>query len=120
MTNSDAGMALVAEIMQAIGREYGWPGFAPRVITPIAMAVDTMRRYTGVYSRPGTPFQLSISVEDGRLMATQAGAAPFELLPTGRNVFTPAVDAPPFRFERDAAGNVAALVVGGTRLARMP
>jgi hypothetical protein len=76
--------------------------------------------HAGVYSLAGTPIQLSISVEGGRLMATQRGAAPFELLPTGTNVFTPAVDAPPFHFERDAAGNVATLVVGGTRLARMP
>jgi CubicO group peptidase (beta-lactamase class C family) len=120
MTNSDAGMALVGEIMQAIATEYGWPGFAPRVITALAMAADTMREYAGVYSLAGTPSQLSIAVQGGRLMATQAGAAPFELLPTGTNVFTPAVDAPPFRFERDTAGKVAMLVVGGTRLARMP
>jgi CubicO group peptidase (beta-lactamase class C family) len=120
MTNSDGGMGLVGEIMQAIAREYGWPGFAARVITPLAMAADTMRQYAGVYSLAGTGFQLRIAVQDGRLMATQAGAAPFELLPTATNVFTPAVDAPPFRFERDTAGNVATLVVGGTRLARMP
>jgi CubicO group peptidase (beta-lactamase class C family) len=120
MTNSDAGMALVGEVMQAIAREYRWPGFAPRVISPLAMPADAMRQYAGVYSLAGTPFQLSVSVEDGRLMAMQPGAAPFELLPTGTNVFTPAVDAPPFAFERDAAGKVATLVVGGTRLARMP
>jgi hypothetical protein len=35
-------------------------------------------------------------------------------------VFTPLADAPPFRFERDSAGRITTLVVGGTRLERQP
>jgi CubicO group peptidase (beta-lactamase class C family) len=34
MTNADTGAALVAEIVHAIAREYGWPGYAPRVVSP--------------------------------------------------------------------------------------
>lgn len=29
MTNSDAGMALASEIINAIALEYDWPGFIP-------------------------------------------------------------------------------------------
>jgi CubicO group peptidase (beta-lactamase class C family) len=120
MTNSDAGMAVVGEIMQAIAREYGWPGAAPRMVTPLAMSAESMREYAGRYTLAGTRLELSIAAEDGRLMATQTDARPFEIVPTAANVFTPLVDAPPFRFERDGAGKVTALVVGGTRLERQP
>jgi CubicO group peptidase (beta-lactamase class C family) len=118
MTNSDAGMALVGEILQAIAREYRWPGFVPRMITPLAMTPDAMRAYAGRYALAGTALQLRIALEDGRLMARQGDGAPFELVPTQTNVFAPTIDAPPFVFERDSAGTVTTLVVGGTRLSR--
>ena len=120
MTNSDAGMALIGEILQAIAREYGWPGFAPRFITPIAVALETLRDYAGRYARAGVSTELRIAVADGRLGARQGDAPAFEVVPTGPDVFTPLVDAPPFRFERDAGGKVVALAVGGMRLERLP
>jgi hypothetical protein len=120
MTNSDAGGVVAAEIIQAIAREYGWPGFSQGVITPIAMSPETMRQYVGMYLLTGSKVQLSIAVEDGQLMATQTGGAPFELVATGTDVLTPLVDAPPFRFERDSGGRVTTLVVGTVRLTRTP
>ena len=118
MTNSDDGMAIAGDILQAIGREYGWPGSRPRVITPLALAPDAMREYTGRYDLPSSDFQVMISVDDGRLIATRPGAAPFELVPTQSNVFAPTIDAPPFVFQRDSSGAVTNLLVGGTRLVR--
>ncbi len=120
MTNSDDGMALVGEIMQAIGQEYGWPGFAPRLVTALVLTDEQLRAYGGRYKLAGTSFQLSVAVENGRVMATRDGAAPFELVPTAANLFTPTIDAPPFRFERNASGAVTVLVVGDTRLTRDP
>ncbi|MFN2564415.1 MAG: serine hydrolase domain-containing protein [Gemmatimonadaceae bacterium] len=120
VTNSDDGMTLVGEIMLAIAKEYGWPGLAPRVIVPIAMSAEQMQEFAGRYTRAGPPLELSVALEDGRLIAMQTARRPFELVPTGPNLFTPAVDAPPFRFERNAAGAVATLVVGGTRFQRAP
>ena len=120
MTNSDAGMGLASEILGAIAREYGWPGFAPRVLVPLAISAETMREYAGRYALRGQALELTVAVEDGRLIGTQSGALPFELVPTGANVFTPVVDAPPFRFERDSLGRIATLVVGGARLERVP
>jgi CubicO group peptidase (beta-lactamase class C family) len=120
MTNSDNGMAIVGEIMQAIAGEYGWPGFAQRVVVPLAMTAEAMGEYAGRYVLAGRPLELRIAVEDGRLMARQGDGSPFELVRTGRDAFTPLVDAPPFRFERDSAGKITTLVVGGTRLERRP
>jgi CubicO group peptidase (beta-lactamase class C family) len=120
MTNSDAGMALVGEIMQAIAREYRWPGFAPRVVVALAMTADAMGEYAGRYVLAGRPLELRIAVADGQLIARQGDGTPFELVRTGTDVFTPLVDAPPFRFERDSAGKITTLVVAGTRLERQP
>jgi hypothetical protein len=77
-----------------------------------------MREYTGRYDLPSSDFQVMISVDDGRLIATRPGAAPFELVPTQSNVFAPTIDAPPFVFQRDSSGAVTNLLVGGTRLVR--
>jgi CubicO group peptidase (beta-lactamase class C family) len=118
MTNSDDGMAIAGDILQAIGREYGWPASAPRMITPLAVASETMRDYAGRYQLPSSEFQVNIALDDGRLMARRPGAVPFELVPTQANVFAPTIDAPPFVFERDSSGAVTTLVVGGTRLVR--
>ncbi len=118
MTNSDDGMAVASDILQAIGREYGWPGSRPRMITPIALAPDVMVEYAGRYDLPSSDFQMTISVDNGRLMAARPGGAPFEIVPTQSNVFAPTIDAPSFVFQRDSLGAVTTLVVGGTRLVR--
>jgi CubicO group peptidase (beta-lactamase class C family) len=120
MTNSDGGSAVAAEIIQSIAREYAWPGFTQRVITPIAIAPETASQYAGVYALPNARVTLTIAVDGGRFMATQSGGTPFELVPTGTDVFAALMDAPPFRFERDASGNVKTLIVGNARLARVP
>jgi CubicO group peptidase (beta-lactamase class C family) len=121
MTNSDDGSRLASEILQAVAAEYGWPGVAPRVITPIAVSQETMRELAGLYVLLGArPVEMRIEVRDGRLMGTQGTGSPIELVPTGTNVFTPVIDAPPFRFERDSAGKVTRLIVGSARLERQP
>lgn len=118
MTNSDAGMAVAGDVLQAIAREYGWPGYAPRVITPLVVTAETLREYAGRYDLPNTQFHVTITLEEGRLIATRPGVPPFELVPRQANVFTPTIDAPPFVFQRDSAGAVTTLVVGDTRLVR--
>jgi hypothetical protein len=65
--------------------------------------------------------QIAVALgDDGRLMARQGEGTPFELVPTGTNLFTPTIDAPLVRFERTGSGAVTALVVGNTRLERQP
>ena len=120
MTNSDNGSAVAGEVVQAVAREYGWPGFAPRVVTPIASTPETLREYAGVYALSGGQVRLTIAVDEDRLMATQGSGSPFELVPTRADFFIPLVDAAPFRFERDSAGKLTTLVVGNARLERLP
>jgi CubicO group peptidase (beta-lactamase class C family) len=120
MTNSDGGSAVAAEIIQSIAREYDWPGFTQRVITPVAIAPETASQFAGVYALPNSRITVTIAVEGERVTATQSGGTPFELVPTGTDLFAALMDAPPFRFERDASGNVKTLIVGNARLARVP
>jgi CubicO group peptidase (beta-lactamase class C family) len=120
MANSDLGGFLVEEILLAIAKEYGWPGYAPREIVPIAVAPEVLNQYAGVYSLPGGPLRLTVKVENGQLMIMQGNGPWFEAIPTAPDAFTAAVSAPPLRFERDAAGKVVALMAGDTRLARVP
>ena len=118
MTNSDEGMAIASEVLQAIGREYGWSASAPRMIKALALAPDMLGQFAGRYNLPSSDFQFVIAVEDGRLMAGRPGAAPFELVPTQANVFAPTIEAPPFAFQRDSSGAVTSLMIGGTKLVR--
>jgi CubicO group peptidase (beta-lactamase class C family) len=118
MTNSDDGATLASEIIQAIAREYGWPGFTPRVVIATPMPAETIQEYEGRYTLEGAPIELLVAVEDGRLTAAQPGTPPVELVPTAADLFTPLGDVPPFRFERGSGGRIMAVIVGGTRLGR--
>lgn len=120
LTNSDMGGALADEILQAIGREYGWPGYPRAELVPIAMAPDAIRQYAGVYALPGGQLRLTVAVEADRLIVRVGGDAPVEIVPTGTDTFTPTAPAPPVRFERDSAGRVVALLAAGMRFERVP
>jgi CubicO group peptidase (beta-lactamase class C family) len=120
MSNSDIGGLLVEEILQAVAREYGWPGFRPREIVPIAIAPEALNQYVGVYALPGAPLRLTVRADSGRLMVMQAGSQWFEVIPTAADAFAPTVPAPPLRFERDTSGRVVALFAGDRRLERVP
>ena len=120
MTNSDNGGRIAAEVVQAVAREYGWPGFAPRVVVPVAMSADALREYEGRYVVPGAATEVTLALDGARLTLRQGAGTPIELVPTGQDLFTPLGDAPAFRFERDGSQKITAMVAGGTRLERRP
>jgi CubicO group peptidase (beta-lactamase class C family) len=120
MSNSDIGGLVVEEIMHAIAREYGWPGYAPREIVSIAVTPETLEQYTGAYALSSTPLRLTVRADSGRLMVMQPGSGWIEVIPTAPDAFMPTVPAPPLRFERDASGRVVALMAGERRLERVP
>ena len=119
MTNSDLGSAVADEIVLAIAREYGWPGYRPREIVPIVLTPEAMSQYAGVYAVPGGTLRLTVSVDGGRVMVTQSGT-PIEVVPTAPDAFAPTVPASPLRFERDSSGKIVALRAGDRRLERVP
>jgi CubicO group peptidase (beta-lactamase class C family) len=118
MANSDEGGVLVAEIMAALAREYGWPGAAAQEIVAAAVTPGVLESYTGRYTLPNTPIELLVSRENGMLFFGMAGGQKAELVPMGRDQFRDAIGGGEVRFERGRDGRVAAMTVGGERLPR--
>ncbi|MDF1502780.1 serine hydrolase domain-containing protein [Roseisolibacter sp. H3M3-2] len=119
MTNSDLGATVASELIAAVAREYGWPGYAQREIVPVPVAPAILDSLAGRYADPaGRAFVASRDGEDLRVVAP--GGQRYQLIPTGRDAFAFAHDGGPMRIERDAAGAVAALVVDRQRYPRQP
>lgn len=49
MTNSDNGMVLANELIQAVSDVYGWPDFKPRRETPVAADAAALAPYLGAW-----------------------------------------------------------------------
>lgn len=118
MTNSDAGSRLVDEIIGAVAREYGWPGFAPRTIRPVATTAEGLRAYAGTYATQGGT-QVRVTAEGTALWLILPWGERRELVPTGdEHVESP--EGGSGRFIRAADGRVVAVVLGDDRLERVP
>lgn len=116
MTNSDQGGIVAQEIVLAAARVYGWPGIEPRVITPIALDSAALDAYVGVYQVPAA--RLTVSRQGDRLMLAEDDDAPLELIPTAADAFVYMGGGFTVRFERNAAGEVVALLAMNSRVPR--
>ncbi len=117
MTNSDTGSPLAQEVILAVARVYGWPGLAPREITPAPVDPAALADYTGTYAVGGT--RLEVTVQGERLMLSEDGGTPLELVPTGADAFMYLGRGITLTFERDADGAVTAIRAGAARAERM-
>ncbi|MGH7443887.1 MAG: serine hydrolase, partial [Longimicrobiales bacterium] len=119
MTNGDGGSDLAMEIMRAIAHEYDWPGFQPNERAAVALDSAQMRTLAGTYRAaiPGDDDPLVIEIaRDGDQLVANVPAAGWR----GRPLRASAPDTLFFlensavlAFERDAAGEVRAVVVNG-------
>lgn len=111
MTNADDGSALVGEILDAIGREYGWPdatGTTDQAGVTIALA--SLAGFAGEWTGEGLA-RLTIAVADGRLLLGLAGQPPLPLSAIGEAAFIAEVVNAEVRFERHEVGAVDQLIV---------
>ncbi len=118
MINGDGGPPILAEVMQAIGAEYGWPEYRPKEIVPVAMDSTAFDQLAGTY-RTTTPFPLEVQVtRDGSTFYLEAPgrAAKTEIVPTGPATFATVTDGQPFSFTVGAKGRATAVVLGGGSL----
>jgi hypothetical protein len=116
MSNSDSGDQLVSEIVQALARTYQWPGNAARELIPAALSPEALRAYVGVYAVPGSAVRVTLELENGALFGSQTGGDRTELIPLQGDLLALLVNGPVLRVERDAAGQVVALLIGAQRL----
>ncbi|MGZ8456825.1 MAG: serine hydrolase domain-containing protein [Gemmatirosa sp.] len=119
MTNSDVGAAVASDVVSAVAREYGWPGFAQREIVPVALDSAALEAIAGRYAAPdGRPY---VASRDGSDLAVVAPSGQrFALVATGPDTFAFTDSGNPLRIERDAQGRPAALLLGPQRYARLP
>lgn len=117
MTNSDNGGMLAQEIVLAAARVYGWPGLEPRKVTPYAVAPSDLDAYVGTYRVADV--RLDVTRAGDRLLIVQDGGEAMELVPTEVDTFVHMGAGFTLEFERDEAGGVAAIRVGGTRAERV-
>ncbi len=119
MTNSDAGGLLAAEMSAAVAREYGWPGLEPREIVPVAIDSAKLLEVAGRYGAADGGIFTASREGDDLLVVTPTGRR-VRLVATGADQFTMIEGGSVMRLERDAAGRVAALLLGPERYARQP
>jgi CubicO group peptidase (beta-lactamase class C family) len=110
MTNSDTGGALIQEIMFAIAREYGWPGYGPKVRTAVKIDPGIFKQYVGRYQLQAG-FIITISARRGHLFAQATNQPELELFPESVTTYF-ATDANiEAVFEHSAAGRITALEI---------
>lgn len=114
MTNGDAGIDLIPEILRAVARSYGWKALLPeeRAVAKVDPAV--LSRYVGVYAITGLA-NLTVSVKGGRLYADvpQLAPTPFELLAQSPTRFFILQNGLTAEFVTDAGGAVTRINIGG-------
>lgn len=116
LTNSDAGNALVREVIGAVGREYGWAGLREvKEYAEVAIEPGLLDGYVGNYQlAPG--FVITITRAANQLSAQATGQGAFPIFPEGDRAFFAKVTELQIRFETDAQGKATGLTLtqGGT------
>lgn len=118
MTNADAGASVASELLLAIATEYGWPGYSPREIVPVAIAPARLRSYVGRYGSAGQPIQVTVEVDGTGLVMTTPDGVRREFVPVAEHRFRPVAGGGDATFDVDASGAVTTLNVAGQRLPR--
>ena len=107
MTNSDAGAAILQDIVRAVAREYHWPGLEPIVRTKGSADPAVYKDFAGRYELPvrSPPVVLRIEAADGRLFL-RTGPRRSELVPEDPSTFFTLDSDLRIRFVRDPSGRV--------------
>ncbi len=110
MINSNEGAEIIPEIMRAIAKEYGWPGYVtepPQAVPGIAASLRTsVGRYT---SEAGHEFH--VTEGKGVLWLKSGAQNPVQLKAMSPHIFfAPALNVT-VSFERDRGGKITGLVL---------
>jgi hypothetical protein len=110
MLNSNQGWPLMEEIVRAIAKEYGWPGYLPAERVPAEIDPRALDALSGTYElRPDYP--VTITRQDNRLLLQWRDQEAIPLYPeTEAKYFARVVEAE-VTFLRDAEGAVEALTL---------
>jgi len=85
MVNSNEGAPLLDEVLRAIAKEYGWPGYFDEE-EAIAASADTLDAYAGEYAAPGG-FRATVTRRQAGLLLAAGAQPPLELWPASADRF---------------------------------
>jgi CubicO group peptidase (beta-lactamase class C family) len=117
MTNSDDGLLVATELIQAVAREYGWKGLEPRVIAPATLTQAQVAEVAGSYGHG----MVVISANGGKLGLIYGGVS-VDLIPLGADDFVadPAGANVSLKVGRGPGGKVSTVAAMGLTIARDP
>jgi CubicO group peptidase (beta-lactamase class C family) len=114
MTNGDAGNQLIAEILRAVARSYGWKALEPEKRSVVAVDPAILARYAGVYEIPSVA-KLTVTFSGGRLYVAAPVLAPqpFELMAQSPSQFFIQSLGMTLEFAADAGGAPTKINIAG-------
>jgi CubicO group peptidase (beta-lactamase class C family) len=114
MTNGDAGIDLVPEILRAVASAYGWKALQPEERAVVAVDPAVLARYAGLYEIAGLA-KVTLTVNDGRLYAAipQLSPDPFELMAQSPTQFFITSNGLTAEFVMDANGAPTKINIAG-------
>jgi CubicO group peptidase (beta-lactamase class C family)/dienelactone hydrolase len=86
MINSNEGFVLLDEVLRAVAKEYGWPGFFEEEEKAVTAPSEALDRYAGEYTAAGG-FRATVTRREGGLLLAREGQPPLELWPASQDRF---------------------------------
>jgi hypothetical protein len=103
---------LVDDVLEAIAREYGWPGYLPRRPARTDGVAAAYEHYVGDYTL-GSGRVIRIRPGEPALLLEVEGQSPIQLMPTSETAFAAEVVNCEVVFSRAPDGHVAGLALRG-------
>ncbi len=86
MMNSNRGADMLPEILRAIAREYGWPGYVEKGPAATAVPASALNRYVGRYAST-TGLRFRVDEKAGALSLSYGRQPPIKLTPVAPDSF---------------------------------
>jgi hypothetical protein len=112
MVNSNEGAPLLDEVVRAIAKEYGWPGYFDAEAASATVALDVLSRLVGEYASTAG-FRATVTRREGGLLLAADGQPPLELWPVSEERFVARVLNADVTFEKAEKGPRLRLQQGG-------
>lgn len=103
MINSNEGEPILGEILRAIAREYGWPGYFPPTPEPAKIAEAAIDALAGEYET-ASKLRFTVARQGGSLLLTVGSQPPLALVPQSDTSFLLGPLNGKVTFEKDGQG----------------
>lgn len=103
MLNSNEGDPLLGEILRAVAREYGWPGYFPPATAPSRIAGAAIDALAGDYET-ASKLRFTVARQGESLLLTVGNQPPLALVPQSDTSFLLGPLNGKVTFEKDAQG----------------